>query len=175
MPYYWEHTDLPLGRNKSFSKGGVNYPSNWLAHSNEDQRKELGIIWKDEDRPRKDERFYNIRGKQGDWTVTEKDLDVLKAAAVSSCKEIAGNLLSRSDWMTIREAETDTPMPEDWLAYRQAIRDYSNSLETAIEACDFDSLQKLKRVWPESPTEKAEREKREAEEAARDENGPPNL
>ena len=59
------------------------------------------------------------------WPKPETVVVVTPAAV----KQWAGRLLSYTDWYVTRQAETGTPIPEDILAYRQAVRASSNELE----------------------------------------------
>ena len=50
--------------------------------------------------------------------------------------------LKQSDWMTIRQAETGEAIPQEWLDYRQALRDITTQ----------DGFPENV-VWPTEPTE----------------------
>ncbi len=162
MPYYWNHTNTELKINKSFTHGGTRYPRQWLQGSSEAQRRELGIVWESDDRPKRNEKYYRVTGKKGEWVVSRRDLDELKARAVAACKKAASNKLISSDWMVIRATEGGTAVPEDWAAYRTVVREYSNSYEVAIGEATFESIQNMSAEWPESPDEKERREAAEA-------------
>jgi len=164
MPYYWTATDIEQPLNKGFTKNGTQYPRNWLNLASDEEKAAIGIEWIADDRPKNNERYYRIRGKRGDWTVEPRDLDELKARAVAACKKTASNKLSGSDWMVVRATEGGTVVPEDWAAYRTAVREYSNSYEVAIGEATFESIQNMSAEWPESPDEKEMREEREAAE-----------
>lgn len=46
--------------------------------------------------------------------------------------------LAASDWVTLRNLETAEPVPPEWLAYRQALRDLPETIEDPSGV-----------VWPE--------------------------
>ena len=174
MPHIWKDTELELRHNKAFTHDGISYPRQWLTRSTPEQREAIGLIWVDDDRPRVNETYYEVRGQRGDWTTTPKDLDGLKKNAVDSCKKTAGNKLSGSDWMVVRATEGGTEVPEDWAAYRAEVREYSNSYEVAIDEATFESIQNMADEWPESPSEKVQREADEAAMVAAEAEGGPN-
>lgn len=43
--------------------------------------------------------------------------------AAEANREKRDNLLAETDWMTMRSADTSTPVPAAWHTYRQALRD----------------------------------------------------
>lgn len=49
--------------------------------------------------------------------------DVYHARMWTSVREQRNRLLEQSDWVVSRASETGTPVPAEWLAYRQALRD----------------------------------------------------
>ena len=169
MPYIWKDTDHEQPLNRGFTKNGTQYPRNWLNLASDEEKEAIGIEWVDDGRPRENESYYYIRGRRGDWTVEPRPLDGLKEKAVAATKKSAGTRLASSDWMAVRAAEGGAAVPEDWAAYRTAVREYSNSYEVAIGEATFDSIQNMRAEWPESPAEKEQREKMEAEAKAAEE------
>lgn len=65
--------------------------------------------------------------------------DVYHEAMWSSVRERRDLLLSESDWLVARAVETNTPVPPDWLAYRQALRDITKQRNPFLV------------VWPTKP------------------------
>jgi hypothetical protein len=59
----------------------------------------------------------------------------LKSQWVAQIKDIAGSLLSKTDWMVIRKAERDVAIPESTQAYRAAVIAEADRIEEAIKAC----------------------------------------
>ena len=148
MPYIWTESGKQQPHNVAFKKNDISYPSNWIILATEEERVALGLEWVNDDRPRNKERYYNVKGSRGDWTLEPKDLDELKARAVASCKKTAGNLLSPTDWMVIRKMDSGAAIPEDVAAYRESVRAYSEELESEINAAEFEGIQKIKPEWP---------------------------
>ena len=166
MPLIWTATEIEQPLDRAFTHNNIQYPRNWLRHASADEREAIGLTWIDDDRPRVDEKYYNVRGRRGYWTTTPKDVDGLKVEQIAAIKRVAANKLSGSDWMVVRAAEGGTAVPADWADWRVAVRAASNDAEAAVEAADFEGLQVLQQDWPESPEEKARREKMEAAAAA---------
>lgn len=152
----------------AFTLGNEQFPANWLRLSNADDKSARGIVWeKPVERTFKDKRWYDNRVVDGVVISTPKDLEGLKEKMVADAKKAAHNLLAVSDWMVIREADIDTPVAEDWAEHREAVRAESDRQgEQISQAADVDALAAIVCNWPESPDEKARREKGEAEIAA---------
>ena len=105
---------------------GTQHPANWGRWS-EQEKTERGLVWQDEP-PTFDSRFYHAYG-------VPKDVEVLKAQAVVTCKEQAGSFLAKSDWYVTRQAETGKAVPQEIIDYRQAVRAASDTIEAAINGC----------------------------------------
>ena len=160
MPYIWKDTNAEQPLNSGFTRNGVQYPRNWLIHASPEEKEAIGIEWVNDDRPRVNERYYRVRGKRGDWTVTPVALDDAKASDIAHVKKNAASRLAPTDWLVVRKMESGAAIPADIAEFRAATRAYSNTAETAINACeDVDALAALKQDWPKSPEEL----KREAE------------
>lgn len=81
-----------------------------------------GIIWLDETqtKPTRDE--------------VETKIEELKAAEPMRLLRVhRDKLLAEVDWVTIRSYSTNTPVPEEWASYQQALRDLP---ETATPVLD---------------------------------------
>lgn len=50
-------------------------------------------------------------------------------AAWADIRRRRDTLLKDSDWVSVRALETGVPAPSHWLAYRQALRDITNSAD----------------------------------------------
>ena len=160
MPYIWKDTNAEQPLNSGFTRNGVQYPRNWIINATEEERAAIGLEWVNDDRPRVNERYYRVRGKRGDWTVTPVDLDDAKASDIVGVKKSAAARLAPTDWLVIRQSESGAVIPADITEFRASTRAYSNTAEAAINACeDVDALAALKQEWPKSPEEL----KREAE------------
>ena len=152
---------LRIGR--AFTHAEVQYPSNWLQLSTEEDRNALGITWED-DPVRADDRFYwdgDINNPKALDDVNEVDEDGnpiyvqewnpdteqmedtdeqlvtrgLKYNMKQQVKQTAGSLLAQTDWYVTRNSEKSTAIPADVTTKRDAIRTECDRLETAITAC----------------------------------------
>lgn len=52
--------------------------------------------------------------------------EAIDAGIVDRVRYARDRLLAASDWVVLRASEQGTPVPPDWLAYRQALRDVSS-------------------------------------------------
>jgi len=123
----WIYNGKGLREGRGWSDdNGTQHPANWGRWSAE-EKQERGLVWQDDPAPY-DNRFYWSAG-------VPRDVEVLKADAVKTCKQQAAGLLQDSDWYIVRNSETGDAIPQDVLDYRQAVRAASNVIETSIEAC----------------------------------------
>jgi len=129
---------------------GVKHPSNW-NNWDADTKAAKGLVWED-DAPSFDNRFYwshdlpkaiddvDAVDEDGNPVLDEKGEQVvtrgLKWNAIATVKAQAAGLLQPTDWYVVRKSETGTEIPADVLTYRQAVRDASNAIESAITACE---------------------------------------
>ena len=137
---------------------GTQYPNNWLRLASPESREAIGIT-ESVDPPTWYQRFYwgydadgNLIPKQLEdeevvekyTAVDEEDNEVpqtrtytqtgLKTQYIRQTKETANTLLSPTDWMIIREADNDTPIPTDIKTERQNIRALCNGKIASIAA-----------------------------------------
>ena len=70
------------------------------------------------------------------------DLTTAKSYMVNVTKQQARDYLQPTDWFCLRKVENDTPIPEDWSTWRQAIRDEVNQKNSEIETCESKELLK---------------------------------
>ena len=137
MPY-----QLPNGRtlplDVAWEYDGVSYPANWLRLSTQLDRDRLGIVWV-ADAPVWDERFY--WGYDADGNLIPKDHAELVTLWSGNTRQVAGSLLTSTDWQVIREADNGTVMDADWKAWRESVRAAAGTKIAAIEATtDTDGL-----------------------------------
>jgi hypothetical protein len=59
---------------------------------------------------------------------------------LNSLRSIRDDLLKQSDWVVIRSTSTDTPVPDEWKTYMQALRDLPSNTEDPANP-----------VWPVAP------------------------
>ena len=77
----------------------------------------------------------------GSYTKTDKDVAELKKDMIKNAKQVVSIILARDDWMSIREAEGGTAMPDNVKTYRAAIRTESGTREDEINALsDLDAI-----------------------------------
>tara|TARA_R100000808_G_scaffold3367_2_gene12090 strand:- start:13627 stop:14115 length:489 start_codon:yes stop_codon:yes gene_type:complete len=149
---------LPFKDNGFRDDAGTAYPAGYAAQHPE-QWAELKITEVIPD-PQPNPRWYtsSLDWATGKWSSSPKDLDGIKTGLVRDAKQTAYNLLSRSDWRIIKEAETEEPCPEAYLDYRELVRTRCNDIEEAItEATDLDGLKSVDTAsWPKPPEEEAE-------------------
>lgn len=79
----------------------------------------------------------------------------VRAQKVAAIKAAADALLTPTDWLVIRQAEGGAVAPADTLAYRAAVREASNTAETAVIAAGDDpaAIVAVAAEWPEAPSE----------------------
>tara|TARA_R100001530_G_scaffold101426_2_gene70533 strand:+ start:113 stop:592 length:480 start_codon:yes stop_codon:yes gene_type:complete len=144
-------TGTTIQPDRAFTLGDVQYPSNWLRLTSDEQKAEVGISFFP-DPVFKDERWYYNRVKDGEVTSTPIPLDELKERETRNAKKTSGAMLSGSDWMVIRSVDAkERPVPTDWSEYRAAVRDACDKLEQEIAAADFEGLQSIEQNWPRDP------------------------
>ena len=105
------------------------------------------------ERPRPDDRFYLVESSpkdDGSWVAVPKPLEQIKEQLLGQVKAAAGQLLAATDWMVIRKADTGAEIPPEVAAFRQLVREHSNTLEALITGAG--DLQALEGVviggWP---------------------------
>ena len=140
-----------IGAGQAFTWNEIQYPSNWIDLSTQEDRDAIGII-EIQEQQRPDDRFYFVTDNgDGSYSTTAKNLndgdeyvdlrDVtrrvlgLKSQWITQVKDTAGKLLAQTDWMVIRKAERDVAIPAEVVAKRAAIVAEANRLEAAIAAC----------------------------------------
>ena len=138
----------------AFEHDGTSFPANWLRLATPEERAAIGIT-EIPDYPRPDDRFYWVsQNPDGTWTAIPKDLAGLKTTWASQFRQTAWTLLQPSDWLIIRKQEIDTPVPADWLSYREAVRTTCELAITDMEATtDIEAfIASVTSVqWPTSP------------------------
>ena len=98
----------------------------------------------------------NANDVVGSYATSDRDVASLKAGMIITAKEVASGLLSKHDWMAIREFEGGEAMPADIKTYRAAVRTESNDKEAEINAlADMDAIKayeatsytEVRKVW----------------------------
>ena len=159
------HNDHPLPSG-SFTIGDERFGSNWLSNATPQMLTERGITIAPSvpPRPAESEKFYYITLDGNSWTVTPKNLDMLKRMVVAEAQRVAEGMLNGSDWMLVRNFETGEPVLTEWTEYRAAIRAESNRIEViSVAATTVVALEAIKNNWPLNPDQLAEEARRAAE------------
>ena len=158
----WLHNNktIQVGRSWTDSKG-VKHPRTWSNWTTE-RKTAVGLVWKDDpvvesyderfyysannpkplaDTPQVDENNQPVLDEDGNPVITKG----LKTEALERVKSQAASLLTPTDWYVTRfaemgyDAETGTVsevavIPEEVKAFRAAVREASNTIESAILA-----------------------------------------
>ena len=144
----WKYNDCIIRVGRSWTNDdGITHPRNWAIWSDED-KVAAGLVWEDDPAPF-DSRFYWSAGvpkniddvnevdEDGNPVLDADGVQVvtkgLKSNAIAQAKVTAGSLLSTTDWMVTRQAETGTEIPSAVSDYRTAVRTASETIETAIQ------------------------------------------
>lgn len=148
----WKHNNIAIKAGKAWSdKDGVQHPANWMIWT-DPEKKDKGLTWEDEPDTSFDNRFYWSKGVERSLTdilVTdengEKVIDPitgkqmvqigLKTQYIAQTKQTANDMLSKTDWMIVRNAEKSTAIPEATTKFRDSVRTKCAEIETAINAC----------------------------------------
>lgn len=138
-----------LQYDRAFTHNGISYPANWLRLTTLEEKQAIGIVEVADTSQSWDQRFY--------WGVDNpKDLDQLKTLWKQKQSDIAGSLLSPSDWRVIKARELGSSVPINWFNYRRDVRTACNTRQTEINACS--DVQELKTLidsnltsWPTKP------------------------
>jgi len=67
--------------------------------------------------------------------------ELIDAQPLKELRAERNKRLTECDWVVIRATSTDTPIPEEWKAYTQALRDLPSTTEDPANP-----------VWPTAPT-----------------------
>ena len=89
-----------------------------------------GIGWGDmEENERPTEEFLELKRQE-----------LIDAQPWKELREERNKRLTECDWVTLRSVATDTPIPDEWKAYMQALRDLPSNTTDPENP-----------VWPEAP------------------------
>jgi len=142
---------LPL--DTPFEHNGIRYPANWLRLASVEEREAIGITEVAE-QPRPDDRFYWVTDNgDGTYTAVPKDLAGVQKMLIDQIDQYAYTTLLRTDWMVVRLAETQQPIPPEISKYRADIRRAFEDNKTTILLCTtVEELQAVVFLWPTDPT-----------------------
>ena len=127
---------------------GVTHPKSIFTKWTTDDLKNIGVYPYSENTV--DSRYHysgeltytvNANNVVGSYAATDRDVAEMKKNMISQVKGTASGLLSKHDWMAIREFEGGEAMPANVKTYRAAVRTESNDKETEINAlADMDAI-----------------------------------
>ena len=146
-----------LRRPKALTIGGAQYPSNIFSMWSNSELATIGIVPVTMDNTNyKDQDYYintnitytydtetgKVTGAYG--TATALNLADLKSEHKNNINTHAGNILSETDWYSIRAADGGTAVPSNISTYRTSVRTKANAMCTQIDAAsDVDALAAL--------------------------------
>ena len=159
----FKHNNTPIPLDTPFTIDGTSYPANWLRLTSLAEKQAVGIEEVADTTTSYDDRFYwgvdnpkllndreesdedgnpmyvkvlgTVDGKPAMVDSTERLVTKgLKSQWTAQVKQVAGSLLSATDWMVIRKAERDVAIPEATATYRAAVITECSRLVAAIAA-----------------------------------------
>jgi len=138
----FKHNNTPIPLDTPFTIDGTSYPANWLRLTSLAEKQAVGIEEVADVTTTYDDRFYwgvDNPKQLEDVTVTPEGGEPyvqkgMKSNWTAQVKQVAGSLLSATDWMVIRKAERDVAIPEATATYRAAVITECSRLVAAIAA-----------------------------------------
>ena len=140
-----------------FTIDGVEYPSNWLNLSTQEEKEAIGLEEVIATNQPANDQYYWVSTELDKATLTyintPKELASVQANAVSQIRATAYSILLPTDWMVVKAFETSTQIPADWNTWRAEIRTQAQDAITAIEtATDVDEVASAVQVqWANNP------------------------
>ena len=123
MPYKLAGKVLPP--DTAFTHNDIQYPANWLRLSSKEDRDNIKITWEADSTVTYDQEFY--------WGPSKpKDHTELKNLWTDKVNITSHQILSFSDWLASRKAETGKAIPAIWGTWRAKIRTEAATKITAI-------------------------------------------
>ena len=138
----FKHNDTVIQLDTPFTIDGTSYPANWLRLTSIEEKNAVGIVEVADTTTSYDDRFYwgvDNPKQLEDVTVTPEGGEPyvqkgMKSNWTAQVKQVAGSLLSATDWMVIRKAERDVAIPDATVTYRAAVITECTRLVAAIAA-----------------------------------------
>ena len=125
-----------LRLDRPFTHKGLQYPKEWLRHSTPEQKKELGILEIPDNTPKEE------------W---DQDKERIRAGLIDQLKREAQTILSKTDWMVIRQMETGIEMPPEVSVFRQFVREVcSAQVDLLTNSADPKATKRGLRRLPQS-------------------------
>ena len=138
----FKHNNTPIPLDTPFTIDGTSYPANWLRLTSLAEKEAIGITEVADETTTYDDRFFwgmDNPKQLEDITVTPEGGEPyvqkgMKSNWTAQVKQVAGSLLSATDWMVIRKAERDVAIPDATVTYRAAVITECTRLVAAIAA-----------------------------------------
>ena len=149
-----------INEGQAFTINEVQYPSNWLNLSTEEQKAEIGLEEVIATNSPANDQYYWVSQELDKASLTyintPKDLDTVKSNSISQINQTAYSILLLSDWMVVKSVETSTSIPANWNTWRQSIRATADQARTKVAAAtDVDEVQTIMGsiTWPQDPNQ----------------------
>lgn len=142
----------------AFTLDGIQYPPSWLNQSTAEEKAAIGLVEVQVIGAPANSQYYwvfeTLDGATLTYTNTPKDLEQVKETATTQTNSTAYSLLFPSDWMVTKSVETQTPIPEDWNAYRASVRETANVTKAALALSE--TVNEVEAImtsiqWPNDP------------------------
>ena len=125
-----------LRLDRPFTHKGLQYPKEWLRLSTPEQKRELGILELPDNTPKEE------------W---DQDMERIRAGLIEQLRNEARDILSKTDWMVIRQLETGKEMPPEVSVFRQFVREVcSQHIERLENSADPKATKRGLKRLPQS-------------------------
>ena len=123
--FYKDSNDNKYYLGRAFDYGDIQYGAGAATHA---KFTELGFTQVTIDH-RPDDRFYVVTGPDanGAYSTTPRDLNALKLGFIMDEKLNARRLLENTDWLVVRNQESNDAIPANVATYRSSIRTVSST------------------------------------------------
>lgn len=156
--FYSKQYNQYISEGTAFTLGEIQYPANWLNCSSAAEKAEAGLVEVTVVGAPANDQYYWVSTTLDNGVLTyvntPKELDVVKTTSINQTNATAYSLLAPSDWMVTKSIETQTPVAQDWTAFRASVRDVANNVKAMInESPDVDAVAGAMAniVWPHDP------------------------
>jgi len=160
MAYKYKERTLKVGKGWA-DDNGFKHPYNWASAWTDEDKASWGVTFEADADTSYDDRFYfakDIPRILGDTLWVDDDGNAvndtltgeqgvtagLKTNWIAQTKSSGNSKLTSTDWYVTRKAEASTAIPSAITTYRSAVRTATETIETAINACnDLDDFKAL--------------------------------
>ena len=84
--------------------------------------------------------------KPTETEIQEKIEEVIAAEPMRLLRMERDRLLSETDWVSTRSVDSGTPVSQEWVVYREALRDLPATADPKLENGGLTNV-----TWPEKP------------------------